>query len=54
MGSLVIAYLLACGLTTAYVGWLAGQNARLLSRQRELQKRLTERENADRLQSAAA
>lgn len=54
MESLVIAYLLAWAATSAYIGWLVAQNARLLSRQNELQKRLTENENADILHSTAA
>jgi hypothetical protein len=38
MGTLFVGYLIGWAATSAYVGWLAVQNARLASRQNELRR----------------
>ncbi len=43
MGTLIAAYLIAWTAVTAYVGWLAVQNARLAHRLGELETRKEER-----------
>ncbi len=45
MGSLLIAYVLAWAATSAYIGWLAVQNARLAVRMKELRTMLEKRDH---------
>jgi len=54
MGTMVVAYLVCWAATSAYVGWMAVQNARLAERQRALQKILDERDCAGEFYSKAA
>ncbi len=54
METLVVAYLLGWAATSAYVGWLAVQNARLAGRQKQLRKIWEERESANQFYSKAA
>lgn len=46
METALIAYFLAWAATSAYVAWLVVQNARLATRQQELQKTWKERDTA--------
>jgi hypothetical protein len=54
MGTLLIAYLLGWAAASAYLGWLALQNARLVSRQDELKKMLARHDATDSFYSSAA
>lgn len=54
MSSLLIAYLLAWAATSAFLGWLALQNKRLVSRQEELRRMLAKNDNANSFYADAA
>lgn len=53
MGALLVAYSLALAAASAYIAWLAVQNARLAVRQKALRRIWEERARAD-LHSKAA
>ena len=54
MVTMAIAYLLGWAATSAYVGWLALQNARLAARQNDLRIMLEKHDHEDRFYSKAA